>query len=223
MVCELLPFSTELPFIKPVEVLQVSSKGGQYCDNSLELYINIPNGAVPEGNLLELEIGMCLYGPFRFFNKVFPIAPILMLYPLKNIQLNKSLTVTIPHIINNATDSDVENLGIQVIKADHSSLLVNEECIFDAVVESDLCFHTGENGNGLLSFSLPHFCFIMVRATSTSEAAERTGYCVCPLFPLPKAMSSGNFTYHLCVTYYMAPCLKVSPMQAVKAVLETQL
>ena len=36
-VCQALQFSTELSFIKPVEVLQVSSKGTRYCDDSLGL------------------------------------------------------------------------------------------------------------------------------------------------------------------------------------------
>ena len=204
-----LQFSTRLPFIKPVEVLQVSSNGRLYRDDSLGLCIDIPEGAIPEGCLLYLEIAICLYGPFNFCDALYPIAPILMLHPQNNIMLNKSIKITLPHIlfIEDATDDDVEFFGIQVIKAHHSSQ--DQRILFNTVVEdSTISFHSC-NGYGLATFSLSHFCFVTLRATSSSEVAERKGYCICPLLPSSQAVASGSFAFHLCVTYFMAPCLKV--------------
>ena len=125
-----------ISFIKPVVVLQVSSKASKYCDDSLGLCIDIPEGAIPEGSLLQLKVGMCLYGPFKFPGNLYPIAPVLMLYPQNDIQLQKNIRITLPHIIEDAKDSDVNNLGIQVIKADHTSLLVGTECIFSTIIGS---------------------------------------------------------------------------------------
>ena len=208
VVRQALQFSADIPFIKPVEVLQVSSKGRQYCDDSLGLCINIPEGAVPEGSLLQLEVGMCMYGPFTFPGNLYPIAPILMLCPQNDIRLNKELRITLPHIISHATEKDLEILGIEVIKADHRSLFVACECIFNNIIgESNLSFHTSDNYE-YLSFTLSHFCFVTLRGTTKREIAERMGYCICPLLPNPS--SSSNYTYHLCLTYFMKPCLNVS-------------
>ena len=204
-----LDSSTNLPvpsidhlFINPAEVLCISSKGNVYREDSLGLCIDIPEGAVPEGSLLHLEIGMCLYGPFKFCGDL--LAPILMLHPKNVVKLSKQIIVTIPHIVEDATDSDVEAFGIQVIKADHNT--ETSECIFDSIGECDLCFHP-LGGHKCATFSLPHFCFISLQAThGLKELARRKAYCVCPLLP---PIQTGPFTYHLCLTYFMKPFLKV--------------
>ena len=212
LVCQTLKFSNKLSFIKPVEVLQISSKGKQYCDYSTGLCIDIPEGAVPEDSIVQLEIGMCLFGPFKFPGNLNPIAPILMLCPQNDVHLNKNMRVTLPHIIEDAIDSDEEALGIQVVKADHNDLVEGDECVFDTILAtgaSEISFHCN-NGRELITFSLPHFCFITLRAKYSKEVAERAGYCVCPLFPTPKAVTSESGDYCLCVTYFMDPCLEVS-------------
>ena len=202
--------STKFPFIKPIQIIQVSSNGEQYCDDSLSLRIDIPEGAVPKGSLLHLAVGMCLYGPFKFPDGLHPITPILMLCPQSNIELSKSYRVTLPHIIEDAEDGDVEALGIEVIKADHMKSLVAGESIFDTIIkDSHLSFSTLNNIEQA-TFSLSHFCFITLRGKKKSEVQGRTRYCVCPLLPPPRTGSSHVFTYHLCVTYFMSPCLKVS-------------
>ena len=204
--------STRLPFIKPVEVLQVSSNGRQYRDDSLGLCIDVPKGAVPEGRLLQLEIGMCLYGPFRFPNNLPPIAPILMLYPHNDVKLSKRLQITLPHIIEDAKDNDVDTLGIKVIKADHMSFLKTGLGIFNTVIGgSNLHFYSNiDYHSNLATFSLTHCCFITIQAKESKEVAKRKGYCVCPLLPPPKDVSSGIFTFYFCITYFMKPCLIVS-------------
>ena len=211
---QILQFYSKLPFIKPVEVFQISSRGGQYRNDSLGLCIDVPEGAVPEGRLLQLEIGMCLYGPFKFPGNLYPIAPILMLCPQSNIKLSRRLRITLPHIISDADEGEIDFFDVQVIKADHTSLFTATETIFDNIIgESNLSLHTSSNCE-VATFELSHFCFVTLRATANlQELAERMGYCICPLLPSPKAMSSGNFMYPLCVTYHIKPCLEVSKLQ----------
>ena len=209
VVSQAFKFSTELSFVKPVEVLQITNKGTRYCDDSLGLCIEIPEGAVSEGFLLQLEVGVCLYGPFVFPGNLNPIAPVLMLCPQNDVQLNKELRITLPHILSHATEKDVDDLGIEVIKADHTNLFITRECVFNNIIgESNLFFHTFDSYE-VATFTLSHFSFVTLHATTTREVAERKRYCICPLLPSPEAVSSGNCTYHLCVTYVMAPCLKV--------------
>ena len=209
-VYQTLHFSTTLPFIKPVKVLQNSSKGKQYTDRSLGLCIDIPEGAVPEGSFLYLEIGMCLYGPFEFPNDLHPISPILMLCPQTDTKLIRSIKVTLPHIMKDVTNENVEELGIQVVKADDTSLVFGDTCVFDSVVGDGNPLVYNKDGKGYVTFSLRHFCFVSLRATSRYEEAERTGYCICPLFPSRSdILFSDNCYYYLCVTYHMEACFKV--------------
>ena len=202
-----LRFSTILPFIKPVKVLQVSSKGKQYHDISLGLCINIPEGAVPEGCLLQLEVGMCLHGPFKFPDNQYPISPILMLCPQTDIKLNRSIKVTLPHVM---TNESVGTLGIQVIKADHAGLIFGDTCSFDHIFGDSSHLAHIKDGKGYITFSLQHFCFVALRTASTCGEAERAGYCLCPLFSSQSnILLPNNFTFYLCVTYFMDACFEV--------------
>ena len=72
-----------------------------------------------------------------------------------------------------------------------------------------------EDGYGYATFSLTHFCFVTLRATTSIDLARRRGYCMCPMFPasqLGGAVSDSIHIFHLCVTYYMKPCLEVRTM-----------
>ena len=209
--CQASKFSKQLPFIKPVEILQVSSSGKQYCDESLGLSIDIPQGAVPESSLLHLEVGMCLYGPFKFPTDLCPIAPILMLCSRNDITLHKDIQITLPHnIIFDDTNNTATN-GIKVIKANHRSLFETGESVFNNIVQHcDILFCT-QNSFGLATFSLRSFSFVTLFADRDNfEVARQRGYCVCPLFPLPSAHPTVSLTFYLCVTYFMKPCLEVS-------------
>ncbi len=205
-------FYDQLSFIQPIDVFQITSTSGYYiyyhCD-SLGLSIEAPEGIIPRGSVLPLKVGMCLYGPFMFPKDCTPIAPILMIRPPEDVCLLKPLKITIPIIITEAKDGDVKALGIQVVKTDHA--LDDGTLIFEELDESctNLKLHS-RNGFGYATFSISHFCFISVRANNSSEVVKRSGYCICPLHPRPSTMSSGVFTYHLCVTYFMEPCITVS-------------
>ena len=203
----MLQFSSIFPFIKPVDKLEISSNSGRYCNVPLGVYIDIPRGAVPESRLLRVEVGVCLYGPFEFPGNLYPITPILMLHPQHDVQLNKSVRITLPHVIESATDTDVKALGIKVIKGSPNCQLGESgQYVFDKTIEdSNLSFYT-IGSKGFVTFLLSHFCFITVLASTKREVAERAMCCICPLF---YPTSSMNFKYCLCVTYYMDPFLEV--------------
>ena len=204
-VCQAIQFLPHLPFIKPVEVFQVTSTGGVYRDDSLGICITVPEDAVPEFTIFPIEVGTFLYGRFQFPEGSTPISPILMLCPQKNIPLKKPITVTLPHILFEATKGDVESLNIRVVKADHTSFLFPnsglEKSVFEDInlIESRISF----DDQNSITFSVSHFCFFSVRANN----AKKKRCCICPLIPIDR--STGAFTYRLCVTYFMQPCIQV--------------
>ena len=206
-------FSTELQFIKPVKFFEVSNEGGQFSDNNLGLCIDVPEGAVPQGTTLQLEVGVCLYGPFKFPSGLYPIAAILMLCSKNEVKLHKNLEITIPHYIIFDDIEASECLGIKVIKAGHRSLLLAGEYVFDNIIHgSNLSFHT-RNGYNFATFSLQSFSFISLFANRDNyEVAKRRGYCICPLLPVSSTISSDSLTFFMCVTYFMSPCIEVGMM-----------
>ncbi len=205
-VSETLQFLPHLPFITPVEVFQVTSAGGVYKDDSLGISITVPEGAVPEFIIFPIEIGTCLYGPFQFPQGSSLIAPILMLCPQKNIPLKKPIIVTLPHILTEATEGDIECLNIRVVKADHATFRGSglEKCVLEDI---DPCeSHASFDDQNSITFSVSHFCFLSVRAKN----AKKKNCCIFPLIPIDR--STGVFTFRLCVTYFMKPCIQVRCM-----------
>ena len=200
----------KLKFIKPVEELLISHKGLLYDETSLGLCIDFPQGAIPKGQLLKLKVGMCLYGPFKFPDNTSPIAPILMLRSQEDIFLQKPVKVTLPHIIHQATENDVEALEIRVVKADHTRDV--KTFVFTDIdpKETNINFSQDEDIKEYATFFLSHFCFISLRSATTSEAARKKGFCISPMYPVRVTETTSQYTYHLPITYYMDPWLVVS-------------
>lgn len=204
--------SSSLPYIKPIQQLTLDKAGGTYSDETLGIVINIPEGAIEEHNQTVLYVGMCLYGPFTFPQDSAPIAPVLMLHPKQSISLLKPIRVTMPHMLDQANDYDIKPLGIKVIKAAHDHTPTTDEArdfIFKDLNQEECCISLTSRGDkSFASFSLLHFCFITLRATTSREVAKRRGYCICPLYPI-QVLPNTTATFHLIVTYYMDPWLEV--------------
>lgn len=212
-----MKFSPSLKFMTSVESVRVTSKGKIYNSISLGIGIDIPEKAIPAGELLEVNIGICLYGPFKFPTKTFPIAPILSLHPQSNIPLLKPIKITLPHIIDQATENDIEALGIRVIKADQ--LPGMSRYVFKDMdpTETNITFETrGQDKytEEYATFSISHFCFLCLRSDTSSEAAKRKGFCISPMYPTTTSATPSAFTYHLPLTYYMRPWLEVKTINS---------
>ena len=216
VVQEALKLSSSLTFVKPVQVLRITYAGMKYCDHRLGLCISVPEGAIQKGLQLHLEIGMCLYGPFKFPIATAPISPILMLCPQEDIALQKPIEVTLPHSIDGAKESDIKALGIRVVKADHIYetplgedphflfLDTRFKVVFKQIIQD-------KNVQEYATFSLEHFCFVSLRNSENmkSVVAKRNSLCICPLYPSRIPAATPGLTYHLPITYYMDPWIEV--------------
>ena len=184
-----------------------------HSDSDLGLCIDIPAGAIPEDLQLRLEVGMSLFGPFKFQPNSSPISPILMLCPQEDIALQKPIKITLPHILDGLVDSDVEALGIRVTKADHQFLFSYLggplQCVFEDLdlEQSKISFETRDDKEYAI-FSISHFCFLCLRQNTKCKSVKGKNYCISPMYPMETAQGSA-LTYHFPVTYYVDPWIKV--------------
>ena len=82
--------------------------------------------------------------------------------------------MTLPHILSQATDSDVTALNIRLTKA----TAVNSQFTDVDSYESQI-YLWEKDGKGYATISLHHFCFISLRAKIDCREAKSFGYCVC--------------------------------------------
>lgn len=209
---------SHLTFVKPVQVLQITHAGIKYQDDKLGLCVIFPEGAIPKNCKLCLEVGMSLFGPFKFPMNTTPISPILMLCPQEDISLQKPFSVTLPHIIDKATEGDVEAMGIGVVKANHTAeayLGTQKQFSFEdtdsKVVFEQIRQFEDENSKEYATFSLTHFCFISLRINESMklEVRKRKSFCIGPFYPTRISVTTPVLTFHFPITYYMDPWLEV--------------
>ena len=92
----------------------------KYTLDGHDITLIIPEGAVADGEKVELDIGVAMYGPFIFPENTQPVSPILWLYPQKaNVKLKKPLQVIIPHCLAGLTEDDLHQHHVCFMKSDY--------------------------------------------------------------------------------------------------------
>ena len=70
--CIFAAIQLDIPFIKPRQILEFNCSGAKFIGFN-EIGIDIPPNAIPDGSTGSLEVGVCLYGPFKFETNHRPI------------------------------------------------------------------------------------------------------------------------------------------------------
>ena len=97
-------------WFSPVATLsQCTSDGRHYCDEANDFSLEIPEGAIPEGETVTIDIGVALYGPFQYPEGLRPVSPVFWLCVRDNklFCFLKPVTVTIPHVLNLKNHNDI--------------------------------------------------------------------------------------------------------------------
>jgi hypothetical protein len=194
-----------IPFIIPPQSLEFDSSGADFVGFD-EIRIQIPPHAIPDGSTGRLEVGVCLYGPFMFEENYRLVSPVLWLcLQGENTRLDKSVKVTLPHII--LPDLPKDKLGIRFAVASHHS-----DCVTDASGERvyrfqpslDKSSYYAGGGKGYGTLEINHFCFMCLEAENnvTKGEANHLGYCL--------AIAKGPARLHIYSTYYLETCKEVS-------------
>ena len=194
-----------VPFIIPPQLLEFDSSGADFVGFD-EIRIQIPPHAIPEGSTGWLEVGVCLYGPFKFEKNYRPISPILWLCLRgQNTRLDKPVKVTLPHIFLDLSKDELASFGVKFAKAGH-------DCVTDSCGERVYNFQPSESksfyyAGGCKDYGTletDHFCFLCLVAENdvTEEKATRMGYC------LTSVQRSSQLRVY--ATYALNTCLEVS-------------
>ena len=211
-----------VPFQDHVTVIEFDASGGEYKNIDHDITLSIPTGAVPQGEILHMEVAAALYGPFDFSNGKRPISPILWLCPQENVVLLKPVSIVLPHILVNLTQEDITKFRIQVAKTDHRDYVTTTEgkrkYVFrpcSAAMELKL-----SQERDYVAIKTDHFCFMcleMNKLENTSpevahQMAMKMGYylhCVESLQP-PYLVSPPREIIHFCVSFFLETCRKVA-------------
>lgn len=212
-----------VPFLGQVKVLEFDSSGGEYESNHHGVTISIPKGAIPEGEIVHMEIAVALYGPFQFSDGKRPISPILWLCPQEDIIFQKPITIILPHMLTDVCNKDIDNFGIQFAKADHTDYRVTptgkKEHVFKSYT-SDVALQAN-GGKHYAMLKVDHCCFWCLEMNNQTKVspevarqiAKKMGYfihCVECLQSPYRSISPPRDVIHFCVSFMLDTCMKVS-------------
>ncbi len=78
----------KVPFLHH-EVLECDHRGLTHTISDYDITLRIPEGAVSKGDTVHFEVGVCVYGPFRFPENTRSISPIIWLCLRENYELQE--------------------------------------------------------------------------------------------------------------------------------------
>ena len=199
-----------VPFVKPIDVISVTSKGTVYSCAEYGITVKVPEGAIPPWlHCAKLEVGIASHGPFQFPAGMIPISPILWVCMQYEYLLTKPVEIKLPHCLTEVSEDDPIKQDIGFLKANHSH---------DYTVDSSgRRIFQFTKADGEISFpdstsavlTTKKFCFKCLKVNRSPESTRRSGFCLTYGIPkpwpkcLPVNLSIG-------ITYFLQSCIDVS-------------
>ena len=158
----------------------ITTEKVRYVDKANEFSLEIMEGSVDEGQTLTVDVGVALFGSFRFPVGLRPVSPVfwVCVRDQPNFHFSTPAAVTIPHFLDLQNIGDVSSLGLTFLKADHH-------------LNSDMKYHF-QQADGDMNFEplercgvlkTNHFCSHCIACRDTPECLEKTKFCITAVLP----------------------------------------
>ncbi len=138
------------------------------------------------------------------------ISPVLMLHPNREVTLLKPIQITIPHFLLSKIDFKDNFAHIGVLKASQIGKNKNDKFRFEKMLGCKVIrFGINEDGDGIVTFEITHFCFFQLYADSAMKdlVSKETRYCLIRLDPKEDIFPRH---YYYVLTYKLDLFIKVS-------------
>ena len=201
--------------VRPTATLsKCTNTGVKYFDKSNDFHLDIPEGAIPEGESITIDIGVALYGPFQYPEGLRPVSPVfwLCVRDKKLSQFLKPVTVTIPHFLHLENGNDIESLELSFLKGDH---VMNSQQMyqFQKLEGSVNMLFKPLKKYGVLQTT--HFCYLCISSKISLKLIRKAMFCV--YAAIPRVMSPREPAYvYFFVTFLLSTCLNTLKNQLSK-------
>ena len=195
----------EIPFLHH-QVLECDYRGLTHTISDHDITLKIPEGTVSKGETVHFELGVSLYGPFRFPENTRPISPIIWLCLLEDdYELQKEFEMYVPHFLMNLTEQRIRQHQVCFAKAHHDYSMETKDkhdmsynfCRFGSqtsfIFKDEKCYAV---------LASKHCCFLLLLAENSRELAMDAGYCLVRIEDSP-------YKVYFLATFFMETCLTV--------------
>ena len=182
-----------------------TSEGRRFTDDVNDFSLEIPEGAIPEGERLTIDVGVALFGPFQFPEGLRPVSPVfwVCVRDNPNFQFSKPVTVTIPHFLHLENDGNIQSLGLTFLKADHNN---NSDRMYEfQTMDGEMKFDPSQKF-GILKTT--HFCSLCIASRDRPDVLRRTSFCITSVLPKYATIGKKQNAFFFITFYNLNTCLK---------------
>ena len=171
----------------------------EYHNEDNDFRLVIPEGAIPVGDSITIDIGVALFGPFQYPPNIRPVSPVFWVSVRghQNYRFLEPLRVTIGHCLKLCDDSNLPALGLTFMTALYSE----GRCLFSA---------TSEKQDFLTDFSRgtleDQFQCVSVCANTYPATSKLVLYRLSVSHPREVRANGHNHTVHLITTFSLKYC-----------------
>ena len=192
------------------EVITCTSSALDYYNPVYDIRLRIPEQAIPDGDLLEIEFGVVHYGQFCYPKDLKIVSPVIWLCAKQTdfTAFNKPIEVSLPHFYDCSSESDLQKLSF--LKGNHMahSYQESERSGYKLITPSD--------GNSTFTlhesygtYSTNHFCYLCIGAEYTEEFTSKSKFCL--ISGVPQNINKPTtWSVCYCLTYKLKNCIMVS-------------
>lgn len=201
--------NAQVPFLHH-QILEFSYNGMEHTIQDHDITIRIPEGAVDDGILLHLEVGVAAYGPFIFPENTLPISPITWLCLMEGDakKLKKPFHLILPHFLTELSKERLYHHEVGFAKADHNNYTFDNDQIkykFNQCEIQPLFAFSRCKSYGVLKSN--HCCFYCLKAKQTPEVVKDAGYCLTQIESI--LVPQQRYEVHFVASYFLNTCVKV--------------
>ena len=185
-------------------LLGCTKDGRDFFDECNDFHLEIPAGAIPEGESITIDIGVALHGPFHYPEGLRPVSPVfwVCVRDQSNFQFLKPVKVTIQHCLNIENYDDIESLGVTFLKGDHE---VNVQKMYrfqqargDMLIKPLRMYAV---------MQITHFCSLCFSCKVNTSLFEKAIFCLYSLIPRKISADQPSDAYFF-VTFRLKTCLE---------------
>ena len=197
-------------WFSPVATLsQCTHDGRHYHDEANDFSLEIPEGAISEGESITIDIGVTLQGPFQYPEGIRPVSAVFWLCVRDNVFLHflKPVIITIPHFVNLKNHDNIESLGLRFLKGDHE---MNSQKVYQLQLAKANSLFELSKQCGVLETT--HFCTLCISGTISDEQIRNAMFCVYAVIPRVMSPKEPSYVYFF-ITFLLSTCIETVKKQ----------
>lgn len=174
-------------------------------DNDI-ISLRIPEGAIPDGMNVTIDISVALYGPFQYPQGLRPVSPVfwICVRGQQPFYFEKPVIITMQHCLS--VGSRDESNGLVFLKSNHTLDDTRQYKLSETTNKQEFSI---ANSSGVGIFHTNHFCGLCICCKDISTTTNKIKYSIIQVRPQLTHYSDQDILVYFCFTLSLLHCRNI--------------